>query len=56
MIYKKIERIRGDLTSLWKKVENYESTIATYLSLKKLLIFVAIRHCNATEGCMYRAC
>jgi len=35
MIYKGIERLCGDLTPLWKKVEAYRRVVSAYLSLKK---------------------
>jgi len=35
MIYKGIERICGDPTPLRKKLEDYESAVSAFLSLKK---------------------
>jgi len=35
MIYKGIERLCGDPTPLWEKVEDYGSAVSVYLSLKK---------------------
>jgi len=35
MIYKGIVRLCGDQTPLWKKVEDYRSAVAAYMSLKK---------------------
>ena len=36
MIYKGIEQLCGDLTPLWKRVEDYRSAVSAYLSLKKV--------------------
>ena len=35
IMYKGIERLCGDPTLLWKKVEDYGGTVLPYLSLKK---------------------
>jgi len=35
MIYRRMERLCGDMTPLWKKLEDYGSAVSAYLSLKK---------------------